>query len=119
MPIDTDKLKRGPPPFQVRKIGHVVLRVRDLQKSVDFYTGVLGFKVSDVYPEDMMPGGMVFMRFGGDHHGVALVGGMKEASTGSEHWRSRSSPRCSLRRTRAKRESKSGPLPAARRAVSA
>lgn len=88
MPIDIDKLKRGaaagPPPFQVRKIGHVVLRVRDLQKSVDFYTGVLGFKVSDVYPEDMMPGGMVFMRFGTDHHGVALVGGMQEASTGSE-----------------------------------
>lgn len=88
MPLDIEKLRRGaaagPPPFQVRKIGHVVLRVRDLQKSVDFYTGVLGFKVSDVYPEDMMPGGMVFMRFGGDHHGVALVGGMKDASTGSE-----------------------------------
>ncbi|MGQ0511358.1 MAG: VOC family protein [Betaproteobacteria bacterium] len=87
MPIDTEKLKRtgsGAPPFQVRKIGHVVLRVRDLQKSVDFYTGVLGFKVSDVYPEDMMPGGMVFLRFGEDHHGVALVGGLKEASTGSE-----------------------------------
>lgn len=88
MPIDIEKLRRGaaagPPPFQVRKIGHVVLRVRDLQRSVDFYTGVLGFKVSDVYPEDMMPGGMVFMRFGTDHHGVALVGGMREASTGSE-----------------------------------
>lgn len=92
MPIDTENLKRGaaggPPPFQVRKIGHVVLRVRDLQKSVDFYTRVLGFKVSDVYPEDMMPGGMVFMRFPSenpaDHHGVALVGGLKEPSTGSE-----------------------------------
>ena len=87
MPIDTEKLKRaapGAPPFQVRKIGHVVLRVRDLQKSVDFYTRVLGFRVSDVYPEEMMPGGMVFLRFGADHHGVALVGGMKAASTGSE-----------------------------------
>jgi catechol 2,3-dioxygenase-like lactoylglutathione lyase family enzyme len=88
MPLDIDRLKRGaaagPPPFQVRKIGHVVLRVRDLQKSVDFYTGVLGFKVSDVYPEDMMPGGMVFMRFGADHHGVALVGGLKAPSSGSE-----------------------------------
>lgn len=87
MPIDTEQLRRatpGAPPFQVRKIGHVVLRVRDLQKSVDFYTQVLGFRVSDVYPEEMMPGGMVFLRFGADHHGVALVGGMKEASTGSE-----------------------------------
>ncbi len=73
-----------PIPFNIRKIGHVVLRVRDLQKSVDFYTRVLGFKVSDVYPEEMMPGGMVFMRCNADHHGVALVGGMKEASKGAE-----------------------------------
>lgn len=54
------------PPFAIRKIGHVVLRVTDLARSVDFYTRVLGFKVSDVYPEDMMSGGMVFMRFGAD-----------------------------------------------------
>ena len=72
------------PPFAVRKIGHVVLRVTDLARSVDFYTRVLGFKVSDVYPEDMMPGGMVFMRFGSDHHGVALVGGMEGPSQGRE-----------------------------------
>ena len=74
----------GDPPFGIRKIGHVVLRVTDLARSVDFYTRVLGFKVSDVYPEDMMPGGMVFMRFGTDHHGVALVGGMEEPSKGRE-----------------------------------
>ena len=54
------------PPFAIRKIGHVVLRVADLARSVDFYTRVLGFKVSDRYPEEMMPGGMVFMRFGAD-----------------------------------------------------
>lgn len=63
-------------PFRLRKIGHVVLRSRDLQRSVDFYTKVLGFQVSDVYGEDMMPGGMVFLRFNEDHHGIALVGGM-------------------------------------------
>jgi catechol 2,3-dioxygenase len=65
-------------PFQIGKIGHVVLRVSELQRSVDFYTQVLGFRVSDVYPEDMVPGGMVFMRFGPDHHGLALVGKMEE-----------------------------------------
>ncbi len=64
------------PPFTLRKIGHVVLRAADLQRSVAFYTGVLGFRVSDVYGEDMVPGGMVFMRCNADHHGVALVGGM-------------------------------------------
>jgi catechol 2,3-dioxygenase-like lactoylglutathione lyase family enzyme len=63
-------------PFRIRKLGHVVLRARDLRTAVDFYTQVLGFKISDVYPERMVPGGMVFMRCNSDHHGVALVGGM-------------------------------------------
>lgn len=63
------------PPFSLNKIGHVVLLVADLKRSVEFYTGVLGFRVSDIYGEDMMPGGMVFMRCNTDHHGVALVGG--------------------------------------------
>jgi catechol 2,3-dioxygenase len=71
-------------PFRVNKIGHVVLNVTDMDRSVKFYTEVLGFKVSDVYKEDMMPGGMVFMRFSADHHGVALVGGMKEESKAIE-----------------------------------
>jgi catechol 2,3-dioxygenase len=59
-------------PFQVRKIGHVVLHVKDIPASTRFYADVLGFKVSDVYGDDMMPGGAVFMRLGTDHHGVAL-----------------------------------------------
>jgi catechol 2,3-dioxygenase len=64
-------------PFDLRKIGHVVLNVTDLEASVRFYTEVLGLKVSDRYPETMVPGGMVFMRVGTDHHGVALVGGAR------------------------------------------
>ena len=71
-------------PFAVRKIGHVVLKARDLPRSVAFYTDVLGFKVSDVYPESMMPGGMVFMRCNADHHGVALVGGMSDEADNTE-----------------------------------
>ena len=62
-------------PFDITKIGHVVLKVQDLQRSVAFYTQVLGFKVSDVYPDSMMSGGMVFMRCNPDHHGIALIGG--------------------------------------------
>lgn len=61
-------------PFALTKIGHVVLMATDLERSVRFYTGVLGFRVSDVYPESMMKGRMVFMRCAADHHGVALVG---------------------------------------------
>lgn len=65
----------APLPFQVRKIGHVVLNVGDLDAAVRFYTEVLGLEVSDRYPDSMVPGGMVFMRCNPDHHGVALVGG--------------------------------------------
>jgi len=61
-------------PFKLTKIGHVVLMATDIPRSVAFYTGVLGFRVSDVYPETMMKGRMVFMRCASDHHGVALVG---------------------------------------------
>jgi catechol 2,3-dioxygenase len=62
-------------PFELRKLGHVVLNVRDLEASVRFYTEALGLAVSDRYPDTMVPGGMVFMRVNTDHHGVALVGG--------------------------------------------
>ena len=71
-------------PFRIAKIGHVVLRVTDMARSVAFYTQVLGFSVSDVYPEDMVPGGMVFMRMNHDHHGVALVGGIKSPARSVE-----------------------------------
>jgi catechol 2,3-dioxygenase len=71
-------------PFAITKIGHVVLNCRDLEKSVRFYTEVLGFKVSDVYEEEMIPGGMVFMRFNADHHGVALIGSLPESSDNIE-----------------------------------
>ena len=62
-------------PFNITKIGHVVLRCQNIEKSVKFYTDVLGFRVSDVYPDSMIDGKMVFMRCNNDHHGVALVGG--------------------------------------------
>jgi len=65
----------APLAFQLRKIGHVVLNVSDLDASMRFYTEVLGLEVSDRYPPSMVPGGMVFLRCNPDHHGVALVGG--------------------------------------------
>ena len=55
-------------PIRIRKIGHVGLYCRDLAKMVDFYTRVLGFKVSDVNEK-----GMTFLRFGGDHHSFVLA----------------------------------------------
>jgi catechol 2,3-dioxygenase-like lactoylglutathione lyase family enzyme len=69
----------NPQPFELRKLGHVVLNVTDLEASVRFYTEMLGLQVSDRYPTSMVPGGMVFMRVNTDHHGVALVGGTSKA----------------------------------------
>jgi catechol 2,3-dioxygenase len=78
MAVDVAKLKNMTPPagmsFHIRKLGHVVLQVTDLEKSTKFYTEILGFKISDVYPQEMMPGGMVFLRCHTDHHCLALVG---------------------------------------------
>jgi len=71
-------------PFRIAKLGHVVLNVTDLERAVMFYTQVLGFSVSDIYPPEMVPGGMVFMRCNADHHGVALVGSLTRASESLE-----------------------------------
>ncbi|HEY2872974.1 MAG TPA: VOC family protein, partial [Reyranella sp.] len=69
-------------PFAVRKIGHAVIFVSDIERSKRFYTEVLGFQVSDVYDGSMMPGGMVFLRCNGDHHCLALVGDKGDAANG-------------------------------------
>src|SRR3990172_12087132 len=78
MAINVAKLKNTTTPmgmpFRITKLGHVVVQVSDVERSVNFYTQILGFKVSDVYPEEMMPGGMVFLRCNTDHHCLALVG---------------------------------------------
>ncbi len=85
---EAEALRRAAPPpglpFAVRKLGHVVLKVKDLQRSLDFYVGLLGFRVSDVYPDTMMKGGMVFLRCNADHHCLALVGGAKEEGAARE-----------------------------------
>lgn len=79
MTVEIEKVRAaiqaGAPPFELRKIGHVVLTVTDLPRSVAFYTGVLGFKVSDIFDKHIMQDGMVFLLLNPDHHGIALVGG--------------------------------------------
>ncbi|MGE0745854.1 MAG: VOC family protein [Rhodospirillales bacterium] len=71
-------------PFRIGKVGHVVFHVRDLARSVKFYTEVMGFNVSDVYTEEQAPGGMVFLRCAADHHSVALVGNFPDKSPNVE-----------------------------------
>lgn len=51
-----------------KRLGHLVLRVRDLNISEDFYTSVLGLKVTTRIPDSM-----VFMSVGESSHELALV----------------------------------------------
>ena len=88
MTIDIAKLKAlAPPigmPFAIGKLGHVVLNVADIERSTRFYVEVLGLRISDTFPGEMVPGGMVFLRFSPDHHGVALVGSLRDTSKSRE-----------------------------------
>src|ERR1700684_1446507 len=59
-------------PFGLGKIGHVALYVSDIERSTRFYVGVLGFRSSDIYSDDMMPVGAISLRCTPDHHGIAL-----------------------------------------------
>jgi catechol 2,3-dioxygenase len=53
------------------KVGHVVLRVSELDRALSFYGGVLGFK--EVARRDFGEGPMVFLSSGNSHHDLALV----------------------------------------------
>lgn len=54
---------------QPRKLGHAVLRVRDLKRSEEFYTKIVGLTVND-RGGDMM----VFMKSASDvHHDLAIA----------------------------------------------
>ena len=70
-------------PFQVRKIGHVALFVADVERSVRFYVDIMGFRVSDIYEEDMMPGRAAFVRVNTDHHGIAFFKATQEKVAGA------------------------------------
>ena len=59
--------ERSETPVKVRKIGHVVFNVSDVERSTRFWTEIMGFKVSDVNER-----GMVFLRNASDHHSIAL-----------------------------------------------
>ena len=55
----------------VSKVGHLVLRVGDLDRALAFYTSVLGLR--EVARRDFGEGPMAFLSSGNSHHDVALV----------------------------------------------
>ncbi len=56
--------------IRLKKIGHVNLRVADLQRSKAFYRDILGFRVAE---EDPNHGGEAFMTLGEDFHTLDLA----------------------------------------------
>ena len=59
---------------RIKRLGHVGIFVRDIEKSKKFYTEILGFKVSDMNEQ-----GIVFLRCNTDHHDTVLVPLPKES----------------------------------------
>ncbi|MEZ5124382.1 MAG: VOC family protein [Solirubrobacterales bacterium] len=64
---------------RVRRIGHIGVTVRDLDRSVDFYTGVLGLRLTErfEYPVEEVGHGVTvasgaFMRCNTTHHALSL-----------------------------------------------
>ena len=55
-------------PVHVKKIGHVVLSVSDIERSGRFWAEIMGFQFSDRNEH-----GMVFYRNATDHHTIALI----------------------------------------------
>ena len=76
--------------IQAQRLGHIVLKVRDAQKSRDFYTQALGLKIA----HENLERGMVFLSFGKEHHELALFQmatdeAPKDSQSGMHHmaWR--------------------------------
>ena len=51
----------------IKRVGHVVLKVRDLEKAKKFYVDFLGMKIGNENPQRGM-----FLRFNDYHHDIAI-----------------------------------------------
>ena len=59
---------QGKTPVKVKKIGHFVYEVADIERSVKFWTEIMGFEVTEGNEI-----GIVFLHYGADHHGIGLI----------------------------------------------
>src|SRR6188508_3094043 len=60
-------MSQNPPVVAGTRIGHVHLKVADLDRALDFYVGVLGFQLMQRYGA-----GAAFISAGGYHHHIGL-----------------------------------------------
>jgi len=54
--------------MQIKSLGHLVLKVRDLERSIAFYRGILGMKEVARYQR-----AMAFFTLGDNHHDLGLM----------------------------------------------
>ncbi len=64
---DHPETYKGASPIKVNKLGHFVYEVTDIERSVRFWTELMGFEETDRNEI-----GMVFFRCGADHHAIGL-----------------------------------------------
>ena len=69
----------GKTPVKVKKLGHQTFQVSDVERSVRFWTQVMGFE-----EVERNEGGAVFLRFGPDHHSIAIAQGAAKPRATSE-----------------------------------
>src|SRR5712691_6983860 len=66
---EEDSKTRAAESVSPQEVGHVVLKVRDLERSIEFYRDVLGFR-----KVDEIPGRMAFFTATGEnHHDLAVM----------------------------------------------
>ena len=102
--------------MQVQALGHVVLKVRDLQRSEDFFSGMLGMPIISRISDPAMT--FFALETSGNHHDFALMevgfDADRQATTplGLPTWHSRSAvqPRSSVLTPRARCLGDPGPL---------
>ena len=66
--------------MKIQGVGHVVLKVRDLDRSKAFYEGVLGLKEVARFP-----GRMIFFSAGSNHHDLAVMAVGADAPSPPDH----------------------------------
>ena len=75
---------RYPQPFKIRRLGHFGFNIADLDAGIDFYAGLLGFRITDTRDLKKIPGReelakrlddgrIVFMSHNSDHHAFLLA----------------------------------------------
>jgi catechol 2,3-dioxygenase-like lactoylglutathione lyase family enzyme len=75
---------RYPQPFKIRRLGHFGFNIPDLQSGIDFYSRLLGFRITDTRDLSKVPGReelarrledprIVFMSHNSDHHAFLLA----------------------------------------------